>query len=232
MRMGIVRSNNYRSEEKIFKSEHYGGFIVFDPLADEVRSVTLSLRDFVLKFSAFDKPLETMDVRFEFGREVTLKEYEAETWLAASQVATRTRLTQPSEVTGNVTGDITRDVTAIDALVKTKLDELARCFEAEFLAGTASEGEVTVQYVILSHGGVEGVRVVSSTVVSQEVPKCLAAQIGAWRFRTSGGQLAGPGGGAGEDTLSTQGAGRASVPTSTRVSVTSHLEFIDMRTGQ
>ena len=34
MRMGLVRTNNYLRDEKIFKGEEYGGFIVFEPLDD------------------------------------------------------------------------------------------------------------------------------------------------------------------------------------------------------
>lgn len=70
MRMGIVRSHNYEEDVKIFKGENYGGFIVFDPLAPDVERVRLVLRNFVLKFDAFDNPLETTDISFDFTRKV------------------------------------------------------------------------------------------------------------------------------------------------------------------
>jgi hypothetical protein len=76
MRMGVVRANSYFSGEKIFRGESYGGFIVFDPLDDEVEEVTLHIRDFALKFNAFDKPLQNLDAGFRFRRKLSLQAYE------------------------------------------------------------------------------------------------------------------------------------------------------------
>ena len=73
MRMGIVRSHNYGEDEKIFKGENYSGFVVFDPLAPEAKQVRLVLKEFALKFGAFDKPIETLDVKFDFDRRIEKK---------------------------------------------------------------------------------------------------------------------------------------------------------------
>ena len=219
MRMGIVRTNNYLRGEKIFKGEEYGGFIVFEPLDDEVERATLHIRDLVLRFNAFDNPLKTVDLAFEFDRRRTVEVWEHREWREAAEEATRARLASPSEVSGAVTGDITRDVTAIDAFAKSRLAEVNRCFETEFLAGRASEGEAAVRLTILPSGLVEDVRVLSSSVVSTGVEECLQGVLRQWRFRVSTG--AAP---AGADSLA---APRTA--SSARVTATCIFEFIDMR---
>lgn len=228
MRMGIVRTNNYLSDEKIFKGESYSGFIVFDPLDDEVESVTLQIRDFVLKFNAYDKPLQTLDVDFVFERQIAMQAYTAQQWAASSGEATRVRLKGAGQVIGAETGDITREVNAIDAFVRTRLEAIDPCFEGEFLAGRAAEGEVAVRFVILAHGGVEGVEVVSSSVGSEEVERCVADLVGRWRFK-SAMEGATAGSAAVEDTLGTAGVRRPPSSPSVRVTVTSLFEFVDIR---
>ena len=73
MRLGTVRSHNYGEEEKIFKGENYSGFVVFDPLDPEVKRARLILKEFALKFDAFDKPVETQDIQFDFDRKIEQK---------------------------------------------------------------------------------------------------------------------------------------------------------------
>ena len=73
MRLGTVRSHNYGEEEKIFKGENYSGFVVFDPLDPEVKRTRLILKEFALKFDAFDKPVETQDIQFDFDRKIEQK---------------------------------------------------------------------------------------------------------------------------------------------------------------
>ena len=73
LRMGNVRSSAYLEDQKVFKGESYGALIAFDPLDKEVRRVRVVLKDVVLKFDAFDRPLETMDIPFEFER--TIEEF-------------------------------------------------------------------------------------------------------------------------------------------------------------
>ena len=219
MRMGIVRTNNYLIDEKIFKGENYSGLIVFDPLDDEIEQVTLHIRDFVLKFNAFDNPLETMDLAFAFDRHTSMETYREKAWKVAEEV-TQARLSDPSAVSGNVTGDITRDVTAIDAFIKTKLDGLNDCFTEEFVAGRASEGEMAVRFVILDSGLVESAEVLSSSVVSPAVDECVARVLRQWRFKMSTGPTPSR-----ADSLAP-----AYRPTSlAKVTSTSFLEFIDYR---
>lgn len=180
MRMGIVRSNNYGVGEKIFKGESYGGFIVFDPLDDAVRNARLTLRDFVLKFNAFDMPLETVDLTFDFQRRIAEKE--GREVVEEARVATAARLRSPSEVSGNATGDASRDAGTIDARVGEHLETVNDCFAAEFLAGTAAEGQLDVRFGVDAEGRVRTAEVVRSTVVREAVGQCVQEQVGGWEF--------------------------------------------------
>ena len=185
MRMGLVRTNNYAVDEEIFKGEQYSGFLVFDPLEDEVTDVHLHLKDFILKFNAFGKPLETSDVSFAFRRTVeqqVLDFARAEEWEFSEA-----RLAAASQVTGNATGDITRDVTAIDAFARTRLEEVNDCFEGPFMEGKASEGKVTAQFVVLASGMVESAQILEATVVSDEVSRCVEERVRSWRLPPSTG---------------------------------------------
>jgi len=73
LRMGHVRSTAYLEDQKIFKGESYGGLITFDPLDPEVKRVRLELRDFVLAFDAFDRPIKTITIPFVFDRHIYKK---------------------------------------------------------------------------------------------------------------------------------------------------------------
>ena len=78
VRMGHVRSLNYAESQPIFKGENYSGLIAFDALDRDVRRVRLVLREFTLKFDEFGVPLETIDCRFDFRREIEMWEVEEE----------------------------------------------------------------------------------------------------------------------------------------------------------
>lgn len=190
MRMGLVRTNNYAVGEKIFKGEQYRGFIVFDPLASQVQEATLHIRDFVLKFSAFGKPLETMDVAFRFRRSVQQQVMQYDEALDLAQAFTEARLSSASQVLGGVTGDVTRDVTAVDGFSRSHLKALNDCFEGPFMEGKASEGQVTVRFAILPSGLVEEAQILRSTVVSDEVGRCVADEVAGWRLQPSRGVAA------------------------------------------
>ncbi len=220
MRMGFVRTNNFTVDENIFKGENYGGFIAFAPLDDEVEEARLLLRDFILKFNAFDKPLETMDVEFRFDRTIDERRAEGESSIAELHETTRASLAAATRVVGNVTGDVTRDVTAVEGLARGRLGAINRCFAREFDAGRASEGEITVQFVILPDGTVQGARTLRSTVVSDAVRECIVDLIRRWRFRPSTGlasQEEAP------EISSFQETSAA------RVTATCFFEFIDIR---
>lgn len=66
-RMGIVRSSLYRNNEPVFKNDRYQGFLVFDPIDNRVRQVTVTLSRVALKFDVFGDPVETVDIPFRFS---------------------------------------------------------------------------------------------------------------------------------------------------------------------
>ena len=183
MRMGQVRTSNYGVGEKIYKGENYSGFIVFDPLADEVEEVRLHIRDFILKFNAFDQPLLTFDMDFCFVRQIEQAALVNQTRAAA--LTTQVRLQAPSEVNGYAPGDLARTPATIDALVRSQLDAFNRCFAGEFQAGRALLGSATIRFVILASGLVASAQLLASTVDSDLVGDCLVEQVKRWRLRPS-----------------------------------------------
>lgn len=217
MRMGIVRSNNYGVDEKIFKGEKYGGFIVFDPLDDQVHKVTLWLRDFVLRFNAFDMPVETLDLRFDFQRQIVERPLPKERDSPEERVVTTTRLRAPSQVSGNATGDTRRDAESVDQMVAQHLEAINACFAGEFLAGRAAEGQLDLRFVIDGQGQVRQVEAIRSTVVSPAVAACVQDQVSRWSFGPSDIPL---------ELLAAEGR---SGPEAYLVVATCFLEFADAR---
>ena len=185
MRMGQVRTSNYGVGEKIYKGENYSGFIVFEPLADEVEEVRLHLRDFVLKFNAFDQPLQTFDLDFRFVRQIEQAALVNRTRAEAALATTQARLQASSEVSGYAPDDLARAPETIDAFVRSQLGAFNRCFAGEFQAGRALPGSATIRFVILASGLVESVQLLASTVDSDSVGDCLVEQVKRWRLRPS-----------------------------------------------
>ena len=185
MRMGQVLTSNYGVGEKIYKGENYSGFIVFDPLADEVEEVRLHIRDFILKFNAFDQPLQTFDMDFRFSRQIEQSALASRTQAAALRAITQARLQAPSEVSGYAPDDLARTPATIDAFVRSQLDAFNRCFAGEFQAGQALPGSATIRFVILASGLVESAELLTSTVDSDPVDDCLVEQVKRWRLRPS-----------------------------------------------
>lgn len=185
MRMGQVRTSNYGVGEKIYKGENYSGFIVFEPLADEVEEVRLHIRDFILKFNAFDQPLQTFDMDFRFVRQIEQSALVNQTRAEAALATTQARLYAPSEVSGYAPDDLARAPETIDAFVRSQLDAFNRCFAGEFQAGQALPGSATIRFVILASGLVESVQLLASTVDSGSVGDCLVEQVKRWRLRPS-----------------------------------------------
>ena len=185
MRMGQVLTSNYGVGEKIYKGENYSGFIVFDPLADEVEEVRLHIRDFILKFNAFDQPLQTFDIDFRFSRQIEQAALASRTQAAALRAITQARLQAPSEVSGYAPDDLARTPATIDAFVRSQLDAFNRCFAGEFQAGQALPGSATIRFVILASGLVESAELLTSTVDSDPVDDCLVEQVKRWRLRPS-----------------------------------------------
>ena len=46
---------------------------MFDPLDHDMKRVRLILKEFVLKFDAFDKPVDIWDIQFDFDRKIEQK---------------------------------------------------------------------------------------------------------------------------------------------------------------
>ncbi|MEW6750450.1 MAG: AgmX/PglI C-terminal domain-containing protein [Candidatus Latescibacterota bacterium] len=221
MRMANVRSTLYPSREPVLRGESRQGLVVFDPLADEVKGAVLHVRDFVLRINAYGKPLQSLDLAFRFDRESALAPYREETVTAAATEKTRARLAGTSRVTGQAPGDLTREVPTIDAYVRARQDELNRCFGSAFAGGQASPGSVTLQYVILPHGGIERVEVTASSIDSPGVEECLAEGVRRWRFPPSTGAPPAP---AAADSAGMPAPALAPAP-SGPVLVTSTIEF-------
>lgn len=216
MRMGIVRSNNYAVDKKIFDGERYSGFIVFDPLDEEVTTIRLNLRDLVLKFSAFDMPLESVDLVFGFERR-TVEGEGVEAAAPGRRPWTTARLRAPSQVSGNAAGDFSRDPGTIDTRVGERLAALNQCFAAQYVAGTAAEGQLDVRFTIGPQGSVETVEVLHSTVVSPAVGECVGEEVGQWDFGDTSIPV--------ELLVGDDASGTESYV----VTVESHFEFIDVR---
>ena len=185
MRLGQVRTSNYGVGEKIYKGENYSGFIVFEPLADEVEEVRLHIRDFILKFNAFDQPLQTFDLDFRFVRQIEQTALVNRTRAEAALATTQAHLQAPSEVSGYAPDDLARVPETIDAFVRSQLDAFNRCFAGEFQAGRAVPGSATIRFVILASGLVESTQLLASTVESDSVDDCLVEQVKRWRLRPS-----------------------------------------------
>ena len=184
MRMGIVRSNNYNIDRKIFKGESYRGLLVFDPLSDEVAQVGLVLRDFVLKFNPHDAPLETATLRFEFRREVQRKFVERERDESQRGLVTYTRLGGPLQLAANPT----RAASALEDELQDRLPAINACFAGEFAAGRAAAGRMKVRFAIDPTGTVSAVEIVDSGVVSAVVDACVRSEIERWTFAPAEGR--------------------------------------------
>lgn len=221
-RLAIVRTTAFLSDEPIQRGESYGGYIVFDPLEDGVEEVTLHIRDLAVRYNAFGKPLQTMDAAFRFRTEISVQAYREQDARVRGPAATRAALRGPCQVTGHLAGDMARDPATIDAYVRTRHDELNACFEPEFVAGTAVPGDLTVAFTILTHGGIEEARVVSSSLGSESVKTCVVARARQWRLRPDVGvetQVSA------QDSVATPSPARVLSAPPTRVFVTSTIEF-------
>lgn len=187
MRMSLVRSHTYPSGEKILRGEQYGGFVAFPPLADAVHQVTLHMDDLILKFNAYDKPLESVDLAFGFQRQIRQQALREVETIEVGRAMTAARLRSASRVQGNLPGDLTREVTAIDGFARSRLELVRACFEDPFMAGRASAGRVAVRFTVYPNGEVGGVSIEESTVSSDEVEGCIGEQVASWRLAPSTG---------------------------------------------
>ena len=215
LRMGMVRSYNYEEDQPIFKGENYGGFIVFDPVYPETEEVVLTLKDFVLRFGAFDKPVEKRDLRFVFKHNV--EELVVQKGATSGKTAETLMISEngPSQIMGNLSGDRTRSLSAIRAVVRQRLAGLNRCFVEAFDTGEATEGAVTMRFTVEVGGAVSEAKVTDSSVGSQAVGHCMQQEIMRWAFRPIDiGALQTPAAGAtsGENVPASGPGARATAP--------------------
>lgn len=68
-RLGMIRKTLF-TDGPIFKGDKKDGFLVFDPLVEGIDEVTLTLKNFVLKYDANNWPQEKIDIPFSFKREL------------------------------------------------------------------------------------------------------------------------------------------------------------------
>jgi len=54
----------------IFSGQSREGYIVFPSLHNDVRQITVYLDDIVLRYDTFNRPIETLDIAFQFRQEV------------------------------------------------------------------------------------------------------------------------------------------------------------------
>lgn len=66
-RMGLVREALFRRHIFVFKGDTYTGKVVFAPLHDKVRAITVAIEDMVLRVDPFDRPKEVTSASFAFA---------------------------------------------------------------------------------------------------------------------------------------------------------------------
>jgi len=187
-RIGILRSYNYGNNELIFKGEQYGGLIVFDPLPENVKQVTLVLRDVVLRFDAFGRPLEQIEIPFVFNRHI-----EQRMVTAAAKVAKEEAIPISAwvrwgtiQLSGAASNEVRRDERAVRAALSPRFSRMGARFKEEFEAGRCSEGEVTVSFRVWPNGSVTEAERVYSSVGSPEVEETVVEEVAEVRFQPLG----------------------------------------------
>ncbi|HID55933.1 TPA: hypothetical protein EYP37_05355 [Candidatus Poribacteria bacterium] len=68
-RKDILEQSMYPGDP-IFSGQEQEGYVVFPPLHPDVRRITVWVRDMVLRFDFREEPVETLDIRFSFEREI------------------------------------------------------------------------------------------------------------------------------------------------------------------
>ena len=58
------------ADDFIFSGSDADGFVVFPRLDDDVRQIQVSLRDIAVRFDYTDEPVESIDLTFEFDRDI------------------------------------------------------------------------------------------------------------------------------------------------------------------
>ena len=68
-RKDILQRTLY-SGDSIFSGQSHEGYVVVPGLHNDVRQITVYLDDIVLRYDTFDRPVETLDIAFQFHRDV------------------------------------------------------------------------------------------------------------------------------------------------------------------
>ena len=66
-RLGLVRQALFRRHTFVFKGDTYSGKVVFAPLHEKVRAITVAIEGIVLRVDAFDRPKAVTSASFAFA---------------------------------------------------------------------------------------------------------------------------------------------------------------------
>jgi hypothetical protein len=69
-RRDLLSRTRYPDYQVVFSGQEAGGFILFEPLADDVTDVTVTVGDVITRFDYTDTPVETIDAAFRFKRDI------------------------------------------------------------------------------------------------------------------------------------------------------------------
>lgn len=67
-RRAILQRTMFPAGDPVFSGQEQEGYVVFEPLADDVHAMTVTIHDFVTRFDYRGEPMEAIDVSFRFKR--------------------------------------------------------------------------------------------------------------------------------------------------------------------
>lgn len=68
-RKDILQRTLYTADP-VFSGQEQEGYVVFPPLHNDVRQITVYLDDIVLRYDSFNRPIEILNIIFQFRRDV------------------------------------------------------------------------------------------------------------------------------------------------------------------
>lgn len=69
-RRALLERTLYPESEIVFSGQELEGYVVFEPLHRDVERFTLHVKDMVLRFDYREEPVESVDIAYEFQREL------------------------------------------------------------------------------------------------------------------------------------------------------------------
>lgn len=69
-RRDIIKRTGFLKEEDIFSGQEVEGYIIFEPLADDVESISVTIDDIVVRFDYRGEPVESIGATFLFERDI------------------------------------------------------------------------------------------------------------------------------------------------------------------